>query len=188
MEKVVVKPDSLASLLVVNRELEEEAEEFRLQPKVNFVVDFNDYLKFIDKELNIGDYLSLPMIVLKKQVKLYQTEKSKASYEFLKRAFFKDMSMAILKELHFAERYGKTVSFITHNISGTMDYQEVLINKIYETQAKEKSEGDLIQKMYKKNYPIAFPVSESNQFALRYAVVLEFYASLGKTDWSFNKN
>lgn len=186
MEKVVVKPDSLASILVVNRELEEEAEEFRLQPKVNFIVNFNDYLKFIDKELNIGDYLSLPMIILKKQVKLYQTEKSKTAYEFLKRAFFKDMSMAILKELHFAERYRKTVSVISHNITGTMSYKDALITKIYETQAREKSEEDLIQKIDKKNYPIAFPVSESNQFALQYAVVLEFYSSLGKTDWSFN--
>lgn len=187
MEKIVVKSDSLASLLVVNRELEEEAEEFRLQPRVNFIVDFDNYLKFIDKELNVGDYLSVPMIVLKKHVENYQTKKSIPSYGVLKRAFFMDMSLAIMKELHFAERHGKTVSCITHNIQGTRSYSDVLINALYEGQAKKHSEEELLKRISKKRYPIQLPVLEANEFALRYAVLLQFSADSGKTDWSFNK-
>lgn len=183
---VVVKPDSLASILVVNRELEEEAEAFRLQPKVNFVIDFDNYLEFIDKELNMGKYLALPMKALKTQTANYQTTKSKTAYTFLKRAFFKDLCLGMMKELYFAEKDRKTVSYITHRIEGERLEGSDFIEKMFKEHITDEMQINLIKRISNQRYPIAIPISEKNMFAFKYALVLDYCADVGMTFWSFD--
>lgn len=183
---VVVGPDSLASILVVNRELEEEAEAFRLQPRVNFQINFNNYLEFIDKELNYGRYLCIPMTALKAHVANYQNKQSPTAYAFLKRAFFKDLCMGVMKEIYFAEKDGKEVSKISHVIEGTPMRGLDFIEKMYKEKVTVTMELDLIKRISNKRYPIPYPISERNIFAFKYALVLDYCASMGETGWSFN--
>lgn len=187
MKKVVVRPDSLAAMLVVNRELEEVAEAFRLQPKVNFVISFENYLQFIDEELNCGNYLSLPITTLKKHVVNYKNNKSATSGAFLRRAFFKDVSMGIMKELFFAERERKGSSLISHVIEGMEDVGEEFVKTLCKECITEDMKRDLIKRISNKRYPISLPISEKNMFAFEYALVLDYCANVGKTSWSFNK-
>lgn len=187
MEKVVVKPDSLAAILVVNRELEEVAEAFRLQPRVNFVVSFENYLEFIDKELNNGNYLSLPVKTLKAHIANYKNTKSVTSGAFLRRAFFKDVSMGILKEIFFAERDRKGSSCITHTIEDMNNVKEDFVLNLYKENVTDKLKSELIKRISVKGYQISFPISEQNLFAFKYALALEYCANVGETSWSFNK-
>lgn len=187
VKKVVVRPDSLAAMLVVNRELEEVAEAFRLQPHVNFVITFENYLEFIDKELNSGDYLSLPITALKRHIANYKNIKSTTSYAFLRRAFFKDLSLGVMKELFFAEKEKKGSSYITHVIEDMEDVGGEFIETLYEKHITEEMKIELIKRISKKRYPISFPISEKNVFAFKYALVLDYCANMGKTSWSFNK-
>lgn len=190
MERVVVNESSLAAILVAIRELEEYPEEFRLQKDVNFIVTFKNYMKFIDKELNVGNYLSLPVNVLKKQIRNYQTNsQSERELSFVKRAFFFDMALAVCKELYFAEKVDRPVSNITHNMDDTIVYTDSDIENLYsENFVKLKdAELKLRNRISKKGYPLPRLISSANELSFKYAILLEDSAISGNTNWSYNK-
>lgn len=106
-----VTSDSLAALMLMNKALEPYPEPFRLQPSITFVIPFKEYVTWV-MSLPRGSHL------LYAETAKIQGAIESANMAALLRYFYADMAMALGKELHFAELYGKRASNIRHSFEG----------------------------------------------------------------------
>ena len=102
-----VEADCLAALMVMDRELEPVPEPFRMQPDVELIVNFEEYLKFAQSLPSDSTLLYFPTERLRQSV-------AARNEEALVKSFYIDMAMAVCKELFFAEYNGKSATVIRH--------------------------------------------------------------------------
>lgn len=102
-----VEADSLAALMVLDRDLEPVPEPFRMQPDVEVVVNFEEYLKFVQSLPSDATFLYFPTDKLHKSIEA-RNEQS------LIKSFYIDVALAVCKELFFAEYYGRGATVIRH--------------------------------------------------------------------------
>lgn len=106
---ILVRADSLATLLLLDKSLEPIPEPFRCQKNLCCIVEFEEYCKFLDRYLANVDYLATPTYLLKQ----YLRDGSEIQ---LRKAFYKDMAYAVCKELHYAERKHTVATRIIHTL------------------------------------------------------------------------
>ena len=102
-----VDADSLASVFVLNKDLEPVPDPFRLQPEMLFVIGFESYRKFVE-------HIPGSMNILYFTTNLLHTRMSEGNETALLKSFYIDMALAICKELYFAEEYKADASCIRH--------------------------------------------------------------------------
>ena len=85
-----VEADCLAALMVMDRELEPVPEPFRMQPDVELIVNFEEYLKFAQSLPSDSTLLYFPTERLRQSV-------AARNEEALVKSFYIDMAMAVCK-------------------------------------------------------------------------------------------
>lgn len=122
MLKRKVDKDALASVLVLDYSLEPVPEAYRCQPGLLLTVSYTDYVDFVFTCLAGHDVLSTPISEfrdLTHRVKLSDDSNELFKKEMFK-AFTRDLSLGIFKELYWATRLRQGATRIVHEI--TCDY------------------------------------------------------------------
>ena len=187
MRTVLVSSDSLGYFLLLEPALEPEPEVFRLQPNVTFVLAFDKYLDFITYYLNSVDFLATPTKELHTLLREYRLGGSERAKQELFQAFLKDVACAVVKELCFAEAYGKGASNITHSIAdgvimSNRDIDEIFVN------VENVGTANLHARLSHKGYALPKKISGQNARLWKYAVVSQFLALSAPFYWSYDNN
>ena len=176
---------SLAPLIVVNKRFEETAEVFRCQPKVNFVITFQEYLKFIQYELGENDYLATKTSELKTYLRLYRQDLYRANAELkLFSSFLADIALAIGKELWYAENQGKVGTNITHEVVGGKILSDEDIEQHF-VGTKVEVKAQLFLELENKGYNFVKQISAENMHLFKYAVVAKSLSLNPSEVWSY---
>lgn len=171
--------DNLAPILLLDKEMEEIPEPFRMQNNVLLIVSFNEYLAFIKNYLDKVDYLSTPTSMLKRYV-------DRNDIPELTKAFFRDMAYAVAKELHYAEAVKKEATFIIHemdctNVLSTSQVQSMFMG------IKAYTETEIYTYMQAKDFGLPRFFQEKNLFLWQYANVLYYFSKALGNSWVLNK-
>lgn len=177
-----VGSDSLAALLLLERDFEPTPEVFRCQPTVIFYVDFQEYINFCSSYLGKTDYLTTPSRELQKLVREYRLG-SESAKNSLFSAFLKDMAFAVCKELHFAEALGKGATNIVHVTESRVLLTQGDIDK-YFVNVAERVFPILLSRLANKGYALPSQISARNAHLFKYAVVM-YYLSDQPFQWSY---
>lgn len=168
--------DVLATVLILDKILEPTPEPFRGQPDVHFVIDFNEYIKFIRTELGTEhDWLYTPTAVLLHHIRELDQRNSESARKYLFKAFLQDMAFAVMKEVYISDALGKRATVITHTTSlsqmklGPNDY------RMYFANVKGYSDGRLSEYLSRNGYALR-SVSGPNVPRYQYAIALMFLA------------
>lgn len=177
--------EQLATILILDKQIEPYPEPFRFQPKVHLYIDFLEYIKFIRTELGTGyDWLSTPTRVLNDLVREYDHGDSKIATVKLFAAFQQDMAFAIMKELCLAEREGKNVTKITHYTTlGSVIYDKNKVDSLF-PKVQEYSDERLRKYLEVMGYHYGKLHFGPNYDSYKYAVILMFLANKG-IYWSY---
>lgn len=106
------KAQNLATFFLLDPTLERSPEPIRFQPNVKVIIPFSEYIVFIDKYLDKRDFLQTPTALLKAYLK-------EGNYYELGKCYYKDMAVAIIKELYYCSLYGRKPTKIRHDIEGS---------------------------------------------------------------------
>jgi hypothetical protein len=178
-----VTSDALASLLLLEKELEPTPEPFRCQPNMQFAVDFEEYVTFCTNFLGRADLLYTPYQKLHQLTREYRLGSDGAKRE-LWSAFLKDMAFAVLKELYWAESFGKGASSIIHTVQDcTTMLSEQDIN-LYFAKVKEVILPRAVSHFTSKGYVYPPQISVKNVKHFKYAVTM-FYLADQPFYWSY---
>ena len=171
----IVGYDNLAPLLLLDKQMEETPEPFRMQKDVLLVVSFSEYLKFIDVYLNKVDYLSTPTFILKRYRATQDTNKLYVS-------FLKDMAYCVAKELHYAETYNKSATCFMHTAedSNILSLQDV--EKMYKD-IRSYTEQQLRDYMSARDFSLPKFFREENMSMWHYANILLFFSMAPGNRW-----
>jgi hypothetical protein len=181
MKEVFVTSDVMATLFLTDKAMERKPEPIRMQPYVMLVVDFSEYLDFCRTYLHKKDYLATPTSTIK--LHLEEDNENK-----LLQCFYKDMAIAVAKELHFAELYKKSATMFCHTFS-----EECLIREKewIATNAGEfgtVSEPFLRAFLNSKDFLLPQNFKNENMFMWNYARVLGWYGLVRAYKWEYGKN
>ena len=163
----IVDSNYLASVLVLQYDLEpkEYPEPFRMQPSVELVLPFSEYIKFVR---------SLPR---KTEWLYYKTDALQSAGDAsLLRAFYYDVALAVGKELYFAEYYHRPATVIRHCFDLSCNQQK----QVVVTQSAQKT---FWLNMMTKQYSFDHNVMSENSQHLAYALKLIQDAQNGPTMW-----
>lgn len=163
-----VAADSLAALVVLDRDLEPVPEPFRMQPDVEVIVNFDEYLKFVQSLPMDSAFLYFPMD------KLHQSIEARNEQSLIK-SFYIDVALAVCKELFFAEYYGKGATVIRHEFYDCHDTKGISI--------MPNTEVLLLHILSEKGFPLPGVISRSNVRHWNYACKLLQDASKEPTRW-----
>lgn len=174
MRTVNVDSDSLASILLLIRELEKTPEPFRGQPDVTIIVDFEEYLKFVDTFLGDENLLTLPTKTLQDLIREHRQEYKQAT-KILWCTYLSDMAKAVMKEVYYAEQLDKEATRIQHYISNA----DVKLDKagidLWYQRAGIETQNELLNAMTVNGFTIS-RVSDCNIKHLKYACVLYYFS------------
>lgn len=171
--------DSLAPILLLDKKMEEIPEPFRMQDNVLLIVQFSEYLKFIDQYLGKVDYLSTPTYALKQ----YQLTNAQ---DKLYAAFLADVAYGIAKELHYAEKYNRPATIIAHSVHDANVKTVAEVEEMYEG-VKIYTEEKLYQYMAAKDFELPRFFNKENMMLWHYANVLLFFSMAPGNKWTFSR-
>lgn len=166
--RLEVEADCLAALMVLDRNLEPVPEPFRMQSDVEIVINFEEYLKFIQSLPPDRTFLYFPTDRLCKSI-VAQNEKS------LVKSFYIDMALSVCKELFFAECAGMGATVIRHEFYNCCATKNVTI--LPDTVLL------LRHILSEKGFPLPTPISQKNTRHWEYACKLLQDASKEPTRW-----
>lgn len=167
--KVEVEADRLATLLVMDASLEPRPAPIRLQPEVTVVINFEEYLRFVQLLPAGSAFLNSSIEKMQQCIRAHE-ERS------LLKAFYVDMALAVGKELYFAETFHKGATVIRHEF-----YSCRTIKKI----ASDPDGAFLLGYLLKtKGFPLPAIVSEVNRLHWDYACMLIQEASKLPSRWN----
>ena len=174
-----VMSDNLAPILLLDKEMEETPEPFRMQKNVLLIVSFSEYLKFIDNYLDKVDYLSTPTSMLKQYIMHNDTTRLYSS-------FLADMAYAVAKELHYAEKYKKSATMLVHDVSDAKVNSLSDIENMYKD-IRNFTENNLHQYMGAKDFALPKFFNKDNDILWHYANVLLFFSMAPGKPWIFDR-
>jgi len=157
--------NSLACLFSYAKKCEELPEPFRMQRSVSFRVLYDNYADFV---------LSLPEdTMVELATSIPDIQRAIAQGGFLSYSFFlKDMAFAIMKELHFAERYKRLSTIILPAAFGVESTPISAFAAKYNLTTG--AEGSLLRAVREKGFVVKTPVTSGNRILYNTAVVLYF--------------
>lgn len=163
-----VEADCLAALMVLDRNLEPVPEPFRMQPDVELVVNFEEYLKFVQSLPGDCTFLYFPTDKLQKSIE------TRAEQSLLK-AFYIDMALAVCKELFFAEYGGKGATIIRHEFYDCQSFKHIDVHP--------DTALLLTHILQSKNFVMPTTIRADNVKHWEYACRLLQDATAGPTRW-----
>lgn len=163
-----VEADRLAALMVLDRNLEPVPEPFRMQPEVELVINFDEYLKFIESLSSNCQLLYFTADALHKAINTRNDQS-------LLRAFYVDMALAVSKELFFAEYTGKGSTVIRHEF--------YYCQEVRHPRASPETEGLLRQVLTDRGFGLPPVISMRNRRHWLYACDLLQSASETPVRW-----
>lgn len=166
-----VGAECLAALMVLDRSLEPIPEPFRMQPDIEFIVCFDEYVRFLRTLPTGTPLLYFPTDKLQRFVET-RDEQS------LTKAFYIDTALAVCKELFFAEQYGKGAAVIRHGFYGCHDTKSIVV--------EDNTVLALCHILKEKGFPLSSDISSANARHWRYACKLVQDASKAPTRWVEN--
>lgn len=164
MSEQYASPSCLSCLLDSRRELEPLPEPFRLQQDMTFRVTLSAYTEYI---------LSLPDNASVKLMSRIDTLKSLASIKSprLYNCFLKDMSMAMLKEISYAEEYGAGATVILPASMSSNVVATSYLLKAYGSMVLA-TEPEVRETLYALSYALPKAISQGNKNLFNVAVIL----------------
>jgi hypothetical protein len=178
MREVYVTSDVMATLFLTDRKMEIRPEPIRMQPSIQLVVGFSEYVDFCRVYLYQRDYL----VTSTQEIKAYLDNEDMPA---LLRCFYKDMAVAVAKELFFAEGYRKGATQFRH----TLGTQAIRISKreILETYDQYSIVAGAFLKQYmgSKGFPFPPSVSSENKFMYAYAMLLGWHGVVLPSRWEY---
>jgi hypothetical protein len=184
MNTKVVDYDSLAVLLLLEKQLEPTPEVFRSQPNVTLVVPFEEYISFIELLLGSLDLLATPSETLHHHLREYRLGDRGGARKKLFSAFLRDMSFAVAKEVYYSEQRGKGCTRIIHRLEEGVTLSAQDIDSYYANVALSTAPA-MLTKLSCKGYAMPAQISAPNAYAWKYAVVLNFLSNSIPFYWSY---
>lgn len=188
MSVIQATEDRLASILVLNRKLEEYPEPYRGNRDMEIQVSFDVYKNFIEQYLEIYDYLATPTLKLKYYLSCGKDDE-------LYRCFYLDMAFAVAKEVWYADLTGAPTR-ITHKI-GDADILDVgYISGMCEIfpEGLSRARNSLLKHLANSNYTMAAAKTVAFGEELKYASLLYAMSSntnafdVGFYKWSYERS
>lgn len=183
MKTKSVTSDSLATLLLLEKELEPTPEPFRCQPNISFSVDFQEYIAFCTNFLGRENLLATPSKKIHQLLREFRRGSEEAKFG-LWSAFLKDMSFAVMKELYWAESLGKGASCIVHTIQNCSSVLSEADMNLYFANVRELVLPKILTRFSCKDYAYPAQISPKNVKYFKYAVALYYLADQPFT-WSY---
>lgn len=182
-----VAADNLATLLLLDKSMEETPEPIRMQPSLALLIPFQGFIDFVNVYLDKRDYLACRTKDLKDAASIGVSDK--ASREFLLRAFYGAVSRAVVKELHYAEARNRDGTTIIHYFPSTAIplWSKGKISTLYNTQCGGKG-YDLRKDMNNRGFFLPNEFRRNNFSLWEYAVVLYAASVEGWQEWGYNPN
>ena len=190
MVEVTVDANHLAPIVVINKKLEPVPDVFRLQEKVLFIITLDEYIKFIESLNDEIDILPVKTSTLKKIVRnTGQDGNDKPDGVTIEDIFYFNMSLAIGKELHFSQVYGRSMSnyvAIPNNDAEPVSRND--LEFLYSLIEKDKEliyQEHLNRRGYKLNVN---KLTEQQEFYYKYAVLCYNSFVIRNSNWCLNLN
>lgn len=190
MVEVTVDANHLAPIVVINKKLEPIPDVFRLQEKVLFIVTLDEYIKFIELLNDEIDILPVKTNTLKEIVKNINREEDNESNEVtIKDIFYFNMSLALGKELHFSQVYGRNMSnyvAIPSNDAEPVNRDDLeFLYSLIEEDKKLIYQEHLNRRGYKLNVN---KLTEQQEFYYKYAILCYNSFVIRNSNWCLNLN
>lgn len=179
----VVSYESLAVLLLLEKDFEPTPEVFRCQPKVKLTIPFDEYLNFVEYELGVVDFLATPSKELQALVREYRLGNEDSGKKLFS-AFLKDMAFAVCKELYYAESLGKGATSIVHSVHAGTEMSEQDI-ETYFANVVNQVVPKLVKGLSCKDYAMPNQISAQNAIHFKYAVVMYYLSTAPQFYWSY---
>lgn len=158
----------MAALMVLDRSLEPKPEPFRMQPDVEIVIDFGEYLKFVQSLPTGHSFLYFTVDELHQAVEAHNELAPIKS-------FYTDTALAVCKELFFAESYAAGATAIRHGFCDVVDQKGVK----YDTET-----ADALKLICdKRGFTLPDRISAPNMKHWAYACTLLQDVRKGPTKW-----
>lgn len=169
--KIYAKEDVLASVIILDKTLEVYPEPYRSKGKNEIVVSFDAYRKFVDKYLDVSDYLATDTPHLLAYSRTGMLDE-------LCKCFYKDMALAIAKELWYTNQ-DATPTRMTHEVDGAYDFGARYVDAISTSCAQQiaRAQTDLLSHMEDADYKIQPAKLISFAWEMKYASILYAMAS-----------
>lgn len=166
--------ENLAPLYILNKELEETPDPFRLQgDKITFIVPYNEYKRFVSRCLREVDYLATPT---KDLLSYYKSGNEDELYS----SYLRDMAVAICKELHYAESCGKDGTLYRHKSDGEIVRDCEYLHKVT---VESDKKTQLRAYMSEHGFPLPMYFREKNHKLWEYANTLYYSSYYGRGEW-----
>lgn len=161
-----VPNESLASVMVLNKKLEEYPEPYRGQSDMTLVVSFEQYVRFIDKYLEVTDYLNTPTVYLRSKLELDDEGP-------LYKAFYKDVACAIMKELWYTHRGGDPTKLV-HTLGDAPVYGDFYVDAVLGAYKREVASArqDMLDLVEQAGFQFDAGVLYRQQKSVDYASLL----------------
>lgn len=183
-----VTDDKLASLIMCNKDMEDTPEPYRGNADNTIIVGLSVYNEFIDKYLSADNYWLTTDTPKLKHWRYCGDEDS------ICRSFYRDMSVAIMKEIWYVKDGGVPTT-IVHHIDGVVEYsmEDIIALARKFIPSLNKSRKDLFA--YLRNCEYDVPVAKLVKFddTVTYASILYAMSYPEKygvpyTKWSFERS
>jgi hypothetical protein len=181
MRDVYVTSDVMATLFLTDKEMERNPEPIRMQQSVMLNVEFEEYIDFCKTYLNVKDYLSTPTVDIKRFLDI-------GDEESLLKCFYKDMAVAVGKEIHYAETYRKSATKFYHIVKDPSKIytQEDICAIAYQFESVALS--FLIPYLRSRDFGLPSKPSKSNIFMWNYMMLLGWYGMALSSKWMYKKS
>jgi hypothetical protein len=182
MQDVYVSADAMTTLFLTDKTLEPIPEPIRMQPSVRLIVSFSEYIDFCRTWLQgkDKDYLSTPTAAIRK----FLEEDNEAE---LIKCFYKDMAIAIGKELHYAEKYKKPRTAFYHTIDNPTKW--LTVGEICTTVDQYTPVGIsfLYPYLAARQFHLPATVQTENFFMWSYMIVLGWFGRCLPCKWIYTR-
>lgn len=188
MRLIRVTEDALASILVMDRRLEEYPEPYRSNKDIDIEVSFETYKKFIDDYLDVHDYLATRTTHLRYYL-------LNGMDDMLCRCFYLDMAMAVAKELWYTD-ISEVPTGIHHVVEEANCFDKGYVDGLHEifTSELSRAQNKLMSHLKTLNYQLAPAKVVKFKKEMDYATLLYAMSSpgneygVGFNRWSFERS
>lgn len=181
--------DTLASILLIRKDLEEYPEPYRSNGDIEIRVSFEAYQRFIDKYLAVGDFLATQTNTL-----LYYLRNDRL--DLLCRCFYLDMALAVVKEVWYTDITANPTK-LTHIVADSYRFNEDYVTGMCDIFTKDlsRAQNQLVARMRKLQY--AVPPTKVNKFSgeFKYAALLYAmadmtgeFSNISFSRWSYERS
>ena len=168
MSRIYATKDVLASVIVLDKSMEEFPEPYRSSKDNEIIVSFDVYKNFIKDYLSITDYLATDTAKLKSFL-------ARNCEEELCKCFYRDMALAIAKELWYTSN-DKVPTRLTHFISSDSAMPEEYVSIISQSFAAQLARAASDLKDYMRDADYTLPAWKTVKFGTEFSYATILFA------------